>query len=127
MKAMLTFLVAIVALLATLAGLFMVNFPSGGVFGLNHQFLSELGLRDYFVPGLLLTTIGVVSIVAFFSLTHSYHNQFRWSISAGSLFLFYVLLSLLMSQSNYGFQLILLGAGIMIVFMSLQLRGKWIT
>ena len=126
MKVVLATLIAIIAMFLTLYGLLMINFPHGGHFGLTQQLLDKTSLKDFFVAGIVLVSLGIFNLGALFSLYYSGTHQFNWSIATGFLLISCVLSTILILHLYHWLQVILLGAGVMIILLSIQLKGKWI-
>lgn len=125
MKIILISLVTLLAIVAAAYGLIMVNSPEGGMLGITPELLHGSGFRDFFIPGLLLTVTAFANIIALFFLIQSHKHQFSWSVTGAALFICCMLASIILVQSHYWFQPILMGAGVIVILLSIQLRGKW--
>ena len=125
MKIVLICLVAVAAVITTLSGLLMVNYPNGVIPGMLYDVLQGSALKNLFIPGLTLIIVGVIHIAAFFSLLHSGESQYRRSMMAGALLFFSMIVTISVTSIYLPLQFFVAGAGVMIVLLSLQLKGKW--
>ena len=121
-------ILGLLAFASTLYGLLMINYPYGNNYipALNTDLLAAMGLKSFFIVGLMLILVGMVNIGAFFSLSKSGTYQYRWSITGGIFLSLCMIITIISTASHYWVQAILAGAGIMIILLSLQLKGKWV-
>jgi hypothetical protein len=118
-------MIAIMAFSSSVIGLLMINFPNGAISGVAEDTLRATGLNDLILLGLMFIVVGALNIGAFFSLVQSGTYQYRWSVIAGLILLFSMMVTIAVTTLYYQLQIAIAGVGIMIILLSLQLKGKW--
>ena len=125
MKTTLIILSSIVAVLATLIGFMMMTVPDGNMINVNVSILKSTSFQDFRVPGVILfLTVGLSNLLAVFYLFVNYKSKFNWSIIGGVLLITWVITQFILIETSRWFDVIALTIGVLIVFISLQLKGK---
>jgi hypothetical protein len=125
MKTLLFILICFVALTAFSCGLIMVSNPGEKVLGLALDVLNPTPFKNFMVPGIFLTLVGTVNLTAaFFNLQRS-ANRYNWAIAGGVMITGWIIVQMILIQTLYWLQFIYLGAGLLIILIAYQLKGKW--
>ena len=125
MKLILKLLTGGMAVAALVTGILMVVYPAGNVLGITPALLRGSGLSNYTIPGLLLIfVIGSCNLLAWVHLVRSGTRAFTYSMVSGVLVLGCILVQMLISQAFHWMQGFFLGAALMILLISLQLKGR---
>lgn len=125
MKTILIILTSIVGVLATMIGIMMMAVPSGNLINSNVSILKTTSFHDFKVPGLILFLIvGISNFIAFFYLFINHKSKFNWSISGGVLLIIWIVAQFILIESSRWVDVIVITIGALIVFISLQLKGK---
>ena len=124
MRTILFILISIVGLTMTFLGLTMIGNPHWNT---STSIIDNVGqnlLRSLFVPGLILSILGLVNIAAIFSAIQRGSNQYNWALASGILLSMASGASLIIGFFHF-VQIILLVIGILIILLSYQLKGRW--
>jgi hypothetical protein len=125
MKSTLIILTSIVGVLATMIGVMMMAVPDGNMINSNVSILKTTSFRDFKVPGLILfLTVGISNLIAFFYLFVNHKSKFSWSISGGILLIIWIVAQFILIESSRWVDVIVITIGALIVFISMQLKGK---
>ncbi|HET9431146.1 MAG TPA: hypothetical protein VFO70_08215 [Chitinophagaceae bacterium] len=126
MKIFLFILVSFIAVTSTLSGLLMLSDPDGGLLTLPLSLLEGTPFQNYLFPGVLLAgLVGGVNIVAVYSYIARTKSRYNWSIAGGSMIIGWIIVQMILIQSVHWLHFIYLGAGVLIILISYQLKGKW--
>jgi hypothetical protein len=125
MKSTLIILTSIVGVLATMIGVMMMAVPDGNMINSNVSILKTTSFRDFKVPGLILfLTVGISNLIAFFYLFVNHKSKFSWSMSGGILLIIWIVAQFILIESSRWVDVIVITIGALIVFISMQLKGK---
>ncbi len=125
MKTTLILLTSIVGVLATMIGVMMMAVPDGNMINSNVSILKTTSFRDFKVPGLILfLTVGISNLIAFFYLFVNHKSKFSWSISGGILLIIWIVAQFILIETSRWVDVIVMTIGALIVFISMQLKGK---
>lgn len=125
MKTTLILLTSIVGVLATMIGVMMMAVPDGNMINSNVSILKTTSFRDFKVPGLILfLTVGICNLIAFFYLFVNHKSKFSWSISGGILLIIWIVAQFILIETSRWVDVIVITIGALIVFISMQLKGK---
>ena len=125
MKTTLIILTSIVGVLAAMIGVMMMAVPDGNMINSNVSILKTTSFRDFKVPGLILfLTVGISNLIAFFYLFVNHKSKFSWSISGGILLIIWIVAQFILIESSRWVDVIVITIGALIVFISMQLKGK---
>lgn len=125
MKTTLIILTSIVGVLATMIGVMMMAVPDGNMINSNVSILKTTSFRDFKVPGLILfLSVGISNLIAFFYLFVNHKSKFSWSISGGILLIIWIVAQFILIESSRWVDVIVITIGALIVFISMQLKGK---
>ena len=125
MKTTLIILTSIVGVLATMIGVMMMAVPDGNIINSNVSILKTTSFRDFKIPGLILfLTVGISNLIAFFYLFVNHKSKFSWSISGGILLIIWIVAQFILIESSRWVDVIVITIGALIVFISMQLKGK---
>lgn len=127
MKKILYTLIILMAISAIVSGLMMVTHPDGGSLGLPLSLLEPTSFPDYFFPGvLLILVIGFPHLVSIYYLGRKHKKQYIFSMFAGMALVSWIIVQVILIHSANWLHYTCLGAGILEVLISVQLRGKWV-
>jgi hypothetical protein len=125
MKTTLIILSSIVGVLATMIGFMMMTVPDGNMINLNVAVLKSTSFKDFRVPGVVLfLTVGLSNLLAVFYLFVNHKSKFNWSIIGGVLLITWVIAQFMLIDTSRWVDVIALTIGALIVFISMQLKGK---
>ena len=102
----------------------MISDPKGQAFNLPTRLLENSPFNDFIIPGILLTIIGAINLFAVFFNMQRQFNRYNWSMAGGVLVSGWIVLQMILVQDFYWLHFVLLLAGILIMLISLQLKGK---
>ncbi|MFT3823992.1 MAG: hypothetical protein QM731_08725 [Chitinophagaceae bacterium] len=125
MRTFLIVLIAFAGLTCMVCGLLMTAYPTGELLGLSTDLLQGTSLKNFLVPGFILTLVGVVNTSALLAHLQKSRNRYNWSIASGSLLCIWIVTQMVMIQVANLLQLLYFLCGLLIVLMSYQFRGKW--
>ena len=102
----------------------MISDPSGQTLSLPASVLENLPFNDFIIPGILLTIIGVINLIAVFYNMQRHTNRYNWAMAGGMLISGWIIIQLILVQNFYWLHYAYLLAGILIMLIALQLKGK---
>jgi hypothetical protein len=126
MKILLFMLVSFVAVTTTFSGLIMISNPDGKVMGLALIILDATPFKSFMIPGIVLTTVGAINVIAVFFNIQRHKNRYNWAMAGGILIMGWVIVQQILIQIFHWLQFLYLGVGILITLIAYQLKGKWI-
>ncbi len=124
MKTLLFILVAIISITATSSGLMMVSDPAGQALNLPISLLENTPFKDFRIPGILLTIIGVINLFAVFYNMRRHTKRYNWALAGGILISGWIIIQMILIQSFHWLHFAYLLAGILIMLISVQLKEK---
>jgi len=125
MKTILIILSSIVGVLATIIGFMMMAVPDGNLINVNVSILKSTSFKDFRVPGFVLFfTVGLSNLLAVFYLFVNHKSKFNWSIIGGLLLIVWIVSQFILIETSRWFDVITITIGALIVFISMQLKGK---
>ena len=126
MKIILLILLCFVGITAAVCGVVMMISPDGSPLQLSRDLLKLTPFRDFFIPGVVLLAVGSTNLIAAIRLLLKKGKWYPWSITAGAAISGWIVAQMILIQTVNGMQLLYLAAGLFIVLLSWQLRGKWV-
>ena len=103
----------------------MLFSPDGSTLQLSPLLLTGTPFKDFTIPGfVLLFIVGVSNLVATFTLMHRQKNAFSFSLAAGVLICGWIIVQIILTGVLFWLQFVYLAAGISIILISFQLKGK---
>jgi len=125
MKTTLIFLASIVGVLATIIGFMMMAVPDGNLINVNVSILKTTSFKDFRLPGVVLfLTVGLSNLLAVFYLFVNHKSKFNWSIIGGMLLIIWIVTQFILIEKSRWIDVIAITIGALIVFISMQLKGK---
>ena len=125
MKSFLFILTSFVAVTSLISGLLMISNPDGEVFHLSVRVLKTTPFRDFRIPGILLgTLVGITNSAATFLIVTRQQKRYNWTLAGGILLCGWVIAQIAMIDTQYWLHFIYLTTGILIILVSLRLKGK---
>lgn len=107
------------------AGIWMMIDHTGIRSGIERSLLESTPFQDFFIPGILMTLfISLPSLLAALYLISGKPQAARHGIWAGSLLCIWIIAQLILVPGYTGLSVLYLITGILILLISLQLRGK---
>jgi hypothetical protein len=125
MKLLLFILIFFIAITSTPSGILMITDPGGGILRLPLSLLKATPFKNFMVPGILLTFVGGVNLVALYYNIRQHPKRYSWAITGGALITGWILAQLILIQAFYTLHIFYLVIGIFIILISYQLKGKW--
>jgi len=104
----------------------LITYPDGSVFQLSPILLQGTFFKNFFIPGILLTMVGSINMAAVFSTMQRSRDQYNWSLAGGILICGWIIVQIIMIQTFYWLQFLYLSVGVLVILLSIQLKGKWI-
>ena len=125
MKTTLIFLASIVGVLATIIGFMMMAVPDGNMINVNVSILKTTSFKDFRLPGVILfLTVGLSNLLAVFYLFVNHKSKFNWSIFGGVILIIWIVTQFILIETSRWIDVIAITIGALIVFISMQLKGK---
>lgn len=125
MRILLLVFLALVGLSATICGILMMADPAGTHLGLSVTLLGPTPFENFFIPGVVLTVIvGGASLLALFLNLGHHLNRHKWALIAGLIISGWIVCQMVLIQAANWLHLLYLGAGLLIILLSLQLKNK---
>ena len=104
----------------------MISDPDGGILNLPLSLLEGTPFKNYLVPGVLLAgLVGGVNTAAIYSSIAQSTTRYNWAVAGGIMITGWIIAQMILIQSLHWLHFIYLGAGVLIVLMAYQLKGKW--
>ena len=125
MKVVLFILILFIAAVSTLPGILMLIDPTGGILRLPLSLLSGTQFKNFLVPGIFLSMVGAVNLVALFYNIQEHPKSYNWAIAGGFLVSIWIIIQMILIAVLYWLQFIYLGVGLLIILIGFQLKGKW--
>lgn len=126
MKTFQLILISFIAVTSTLSGFMMISYPEGGVMNLDTLLLEGTPFKNFLVPGILLAgLVGASNSIAVYTFIAESPSRYNWSIAGGALISAWIIIQMIMIQSLHWLHLVYLIAGILIMLIAYQLKGKW--
>ncbi len=125
MKTLLFMLLSFVAVTATISGLIMISNPDGKVMSLALSVLDVTPFKNFMVPGMALTTMGVINAIAVFFNLQRHTNRYNWAMAGGAMVGGWIVVQIILIQTLHWLQFVYLCAGLLIILIAYQLKGKW--
>lgn len=125
MKTTLIILSSIVGVLATIIGFMMMAVPDGNMINVNVAVLKSTSFKDFRIPGVILFfTVGLTNLLAVLYLFVNHKSKFNWSIIGGVLLITWIITQFILIETSRWLDVITITIGALIVFISMQLKGK---
>jgi hypothetical protein len=126
MKALLFILISFLAITAFICGLIMVSNPDGKAMGLDSIVLKETPFKNFLVPGMFLTIVGTVNLIAVFFNIKRHSSRYNWALAGGVMICGWIVVQMILIQIFYWLQFLYLVIGILIILVAYGLKGKWV-
>lgn len=112
---------------ASISGILLILSPDGELIKLPSYLIEGTIFKNYLIPGLILALmVGVTNLTAFTFLFVRRKNGWKWSLGAGVILTGWILAQMIIIRQSNWLHMIYLGIGLCILFITWQLRGKWI-
>lgn len=126
MKSLLFFLVAFIAISASLSGLLLISEPDGSILNLPVSILEATPFKDFLIPGIILTgVVGGINLLAVFFNLQRHTNRYNWALAGGITITGWIIAQMILIQTAHWLHFVYLAAGILIMLVAWQLKGKW--
>lgn len=127
MKTLLFLLVSFIAVTSLLSGLLMISNPDGKILYLSLSLLQGTAFKNFLIPGILLTAfVGIPNLLAVFYNMQRHPNRYNWAIAGGVMICGWIIIQMIMIHAIHWLHFIYLGAGLLIILIAYQLKGKWV-
>jgi hypothetical protein len=125
MKSTLFILICFVAITTMFAGIALMAVPDGSMLRLPISLLHSTVFKDFRLPGFLLFLfVGGLNFFAAFYLLINNKKKFNWTLIAGIVTIFWVLVQWMMIENTMLTDMIYFFIGAFIVLLSLQSKGR---
>lgn len=126
MKTILLIFLAFVAITSILSGSLMMSDPNGSLLNLSPELLKPTPFKNFLIPGLLLTVIvGGINLTAVIYNLQRNNNRYNWAIAGGLAITGWIIAEMILLQLSHWLHYAYLIAGVLIILLSYQLKGKW--
>lgn len=126
MKTFLNLLLGFVAMSSTFSGLLLIMQSDGSVLNLSTSLLSGTPFPDFSIPGLLLSVVvGGIHLVAIVQNMKHAVSRYNWAMAAGLVLASWIIVQMLLIDAVNWLQFLYLFIGVLTIFISYQLKGKW--
>jgi hypothetical protein len=125
MKTLLFILISFVGITAFICGLMMISRPDGTTLGLSVDMLNNTFFNSFFLPGLFLTAVGLVNLIAVFFNIKRHAQRYNWAIASGILMIGWIVVQKILINDSSLLQYLYLSIGMLILLVAYQLKGKW--
>lgn len=127
MKTILFILVAFLALSTIVAALLLMSVPDGSLLSLTTDVLKGSVFKDFVLPGLLLMIfVGVINLLALFYNLINHKLKYNLSIAGGAMILVWMVIQYSVIQQAFWLDFVYVLVGLSVIFISLQLKGKYL-
>jgi len=127
MKTILFILVAFLALSTIVAALLLMSVPDGSLLSLTTDVLKGSVFKDFVLPGLLLMIfVGIINLLALFYNLINHKLKYNLSIAGGAMILVWMVIQYSVIQQAFWLDLVYVLVGLSVIFISLQLKGKYL-
>lgn len=125
MRTILMSLLFITSMSSLLLGLSMMSVPSGALLNMSVSLLENTAFSDFQIPGLMLViSVSVPCFIALLFYIINHPSRFSWALGAGVLTLSWVIAQYIMINGFLLFDALYFLMGLLVVMMSVQLRGR---
>lgn len=125
MSKLIMILTGFVAITAIPCGLMMMIKPDGSLIQLDINLINQTFLKNFFVPGLVLTLFaGGVNLIAFIKLWKNDLKCLFWAGAGGIMIILFEIVQISVIKTFYWLQLVYLLCGFFTLLMALQLKHK---
>jgi hypothetical protein len=125
MKTLLFILISFAGTTAFICGLMMVGSPSGTSLDLSLEILKGSFFKNFLIPGLFLSAVGLVNLIAVFYNIKRHAQRYNWAIAGGVLIIGWIVVQKILIQDSSILQYLYLCIGVLILLVAYQLKGKW--
>jgi len=125
MKKLLILFVSFIAITSILSGLAITLDPSGNLLGLPISILEKTIFRNYFIPGIALTAVGIINAITVVLLVKNNKRQYNAAIVSGLLIAGWIIGHLLLIGNLNWLHVTYLSFSLFIILITFQLKGKW--
>lgn len=127
MRIILFILVFIVAITSFFSGILLMLAPHGSFFQMSTSILKDSPFTTFMIPGFCLAfLVGGSNTFALIELLHKAKERYNWCIVGGIMLSGWMVVQIFLVGWNHWLQVAYLVTGIMILLISLQLKGKWL-
>lgn len=103
----------------------MISNPDGTTMGLPLSLLDAAPFKNFLIPGMALTTVGVINTLAVFFYIRRNVNRYNWAMAGGVMIIGWIIVQMILIQTFHWLQFIYLGVGLLVILIAYQLKGKW--
>lgn len=126
MKTLLFILVCFITVSSIFSGLLMIIGPDGGLLSLPLSLLDGTPFRNYFIPGILLTSVvGFANLFALLYNLQGSRNRYNWAMAGGVMIIGWITAQMILIKAFHWLHIFYLVIGIFILLIAYQCKGKW--
>ncbi|MGG9960810.1 hypothetical protein [Ferruginibacter sp. SUN106] len=126
MKILLLILLGFIALTALISGLILISHPDGGILQIQLSVLSSTPFKNFLIPGIILTmVVGSINLLALICCFIKYRKRYNWAMAGGVVICGWIIIQMLLINTIHWLQFVYLGAGLLVILIAYQLKGKW--
>jgi len=127
MKTLLFIFVSFVVITAIPSGLILLYVPDGSTLNLSTGLLEQTPFKDFRIPGLILAIlVGGCNLIALFLQMKKSKRQYNWSRAGCAILSGWIITQMILIGTFHWLHVVYLFAGVFILLIAYQLKGKWI-
>jgi hypothetical protein len=123
-KTLLVILTGFVGCTAIVCGSLLILQPDGNTMQLSPDVLTGTPFQNFIIPGIILFTVGVCNFTAFISIKRRQNTAFTVSLLAGLFTIGWIVVQIILTGVLFWLQFVYLAAGMLIILISFQLKGR---
>jgi hypothetical protein len=113
------------ALTAIISGVMLLASPDGSLLQLPLGVLSGTPFNSFTIPGIiLLFVVGGSNLAAMTAVMYRHKMGYSFSLTAGLLMIGWIITQMLMTSTSWWLQWVYLSIGMVVLLVSIQLKGK---
>ena len=125
MKLFLFILLSFISVTAILSGLMMIGYPDGSALNLSSDLLHGTPFKNYLIPGILLVIfVGIINLLAVFYNMRRDPKRYAWTLAGGIMICGWIITQMIIIRSFQWLHMVYLAMGVVVILISLQLKGK---
>jgi hypothetical protein len=125
MRILLIILITFVGLSASLLGMLLIAYPVLTAYGFSMEFIHPSFPKNFTLPGVGFLVTGGIVLTALLTVIQRSRTQYSWSFGAGTGMILWIVIHSIVLQNMPWLYLTYLICSLLMVLLSLQLKGKW--
>ncbi len=127
MKILLFVLLLFIGVTAMVSGIMLMAKPDGSFFRLPTDVLYDTPFKNFLLPGIILAfAVGGTNLYALFYQIRNHPRRYGWAITGGVLITGWIVVQMILLHTVNWFHFVYIAAGVLVMLIAWQLKGKWI-